>query len=130
MCVFQVQYSIFALVKPHLVPLCPALQPIQVLLNGSTALWCVSHTSQLFIISRLAEGTLYLFTEVTDEAEHTLKEWRMVRHETTEHVAVPLLAGLSGTHCAPTEFPALKTVIVVVRHWQHRFTAAPENPQS
>lgn len=33
----QVQDSRLSLVRPHLVPLCPALQPVQVSLNGSTA---------------------------------------------------------------------------------------------
>ena len=60
---FQVQNSILALVKPHVVPLCPIFQSIQVLLSGSTAFWCVSHSSQLCIISKLAEGGLHLFTE-------------------------------------------------------------------
>jgi len=42
-----VQDPALALVEPHQVPLCPAFQPIQVMLNGSTAFWCIYHTSQV-----------------------------------------------------------------------------------
>jgi len=54
----QVKDPAFALVVLHQVPLCPAFQPVQVSLNGSTAFWCMHHSSQLCIISKLAEGTL------------------------------------------------------------------------
>jgi len=37
------------------------------LLNGSPAFWCVSHSFQLCVSSKLAEGALYPFTQVTDE---------------------------------------------------------------
>ena len=63
----QVQDSTLALVEPHQVPLCPTLQPVQVSLNGSTAFWCVSHSSQLHIIRKLAEGAIYPSIQVTDE---------------------------------------------------------------
>jgi len=53
----QVQDPAFAFVEPHQVPLCPAFQPIQVTLNGSTAFRCVYHNSQFGVISKLAEGT-------------------------------------------------------------------------
>ncbi|XP_048818304.1 protein shisa-9 isoform X3 [Lagopus muta] len=43
------------------------LQPIQVLLNGSTAFRCVSQSSQLRIIGKLAEGGHYPLIKVTDE---------------------------------------------------------------
>jgi len=43
------------------------LSSVQVLLNGSTEFWCISHSSQLPIISKLAEGALYPFIQVTDE---------------------------------------------------------------
>jgi len=42
-----VQEPALALVEPHQVPLCPAFQPFQVTLNGSTAFWCIYHSSQL-----------------------------------------------------------------------------------
>jgi len=52
-----VQDPALALVEPHQVPLCPAFQPIQVTLNGSTAFWCIYHTSQCGVISKLAWGS-------------------------------------------------------------------------
>jgi len=63
----QVQDLTLALVQFHQVPLCPALQPFQVSLNGSTAFSCISHLSSFCIISKLAEGTLCPFIQVTDE---------------------------------------------------------------
>ena len=62
-----VQESTLALVKSHQVPSCPAPQPVQILLNGSTAFQHVSHPSQLCILSKVAEGGLYPFIWVTDE---------------------------------------------------------------
>jgi len=52
-----VQDPALALVEPHQVPLCPALQPVQVSLDGSTACRCVHCSSQFGVISRLAEGS-------------------------------------------------------------------------
>ena len=72
----QIQDSTLALVKGHQVPPCLALQFVQVLLTGSTAFQCVSNSSQLCIISKLAEGELYPFIQVTDE---------VVEHEWTQH---------------------------------------------
>jgi len=56
----QVQDPALALVEPHHVPLRPTFQPVQVTLNGSTAFWCIHHSSQFGVISKLAEGTLIL----------------------------------------------------------------------
>jgi len=53
----QVQDLALALVEPHQVPLCPTFQPVQVTLNDSTAFWCIYHSSQFSVISKLAEGT-------------------------------------------------------------------------
>jgi len=53
----QVQDPAFAFVEPHQVPLCPTFQPVEVTLNGSTAFWCIYHTSQFVVVSKLAEGT-------------------------------------------------------------------------
>ncbi|GAB0209736.1 E3 ubiquitin-protein ligase RBBP6-like [Grus japonensis] len=39
----------------------------QISLNGSTAFWCIGHSSQLSIISKLAEGTLCPLIQVIDE---------------------------------------------------------------
>jgi len=60
-------HSTLAPVKPYQVPPCPTVQSVQVLLNGSTAFWCVSHFSQLCISSKLAEGGLYPFIQVIVE---------------------------------------------------------------
>jgi len=54
----QVQDPAFAFVEPHQVPLCRTLQLVQVMLSGSTAFWCIHHSSQFGVISKLAEGTL------------------------------------------------------------------------
>jgi len=62
-----VQDPAFAFVEPHQVPLCPTFQPIQVTLNGSTAFWCIYHSSQFGVISKLAEGTFQFFIQVADE---------------------------------------------------------------
>jgi len=62
-----VQGSALLLVESHQVPLHSTLQSVQVSLNGSTAFWCVSHSSQLCIISKLTEGGLYPFIQVIDE---------------------------------------------------------------
>jgi len=49
----------WALVKLQ-VPSCPTLQTALVLFNSSTAFWCVSHSSQLPIISKLTECGLFV----------------------------------------------------------------------
>ncbi len=60
----QMLDSTLALTEQHEFPLCPALQPVQISLNGSTAFWCVSQSSQLCIITKLAEGALNPFIQV------------------------------------------------------------------
>jgi len=52
------------LVIPNQAPPSPTLQSVQVLLNASTASQCVSHSSQLCIITKLAEDELYPFIQV------------------------------------------------------------------
>ena len=52
----QVQDPALARVEPHQVPLCPTLQSVQVTLNGNTAFWCIYHTSQFGVISKVAKG--------------------------------------------------------------------------
>ena len=42
----QVQDFALLLVEPHEVPVSPFLQPVQVPLDGSPTLWCVSRSSQ------------------------------------------------------------------------------------
>jgi len=45
----------------------PALQSVQVLLNGSTAFWCATSFSQLHIMSNLADSAVHPFILVIDE---------------------------------------------------------------
>ncbi|KAJ7396420.1 hypothetical protein BTVI_145394 [Pitangus sulphuratus] len=45
----------FALVEFQTVPPCPCCKPVKVLLKGCTALWGISHSSQLCVIGELAE---------------------------------------------------------------------------
>jgi len=54
--------STLAIIKPHHVPPCPTLQSVQILLNDSTAFWCVSQSSQLCIISKLADASFLVLT--------------------------------------------------------------------
>ncbi|PKU42718.1 hypothetical protein llap_6967 [Limosa lapponica baueri] len=63
----QVQDPTLALVEFHQVPLCPTLQPVQVLLYGGTAFWYASHPSQFCVISKPAAGALHPFIQVIDE---------------------------------------------------------------
>ncbi|PKU41353.1 hypothetical protein llap_8340 [Limosa lapponica baueri] len=49
------------------VPLRPTLQPVWVSLYDDTAFWCVSHSSQFCVISKLAESRLCPFIYVIDE---------------------------------------------------------------
>jgi len=56
-----------ALVEPHQAPLHLTHQSVQILLDGSTTIWCTSYSSQPCIISKLAEGELYPFIQVMDE---------------------------------------------------------------
>ena len=98
----QVQDSTLALVKPHQVPLCPTLQSVQVMLNGSTAFRCVIHSSQFHIVSRLAEGALYPFIQITDEDVE--QDWAQCR--------------------CNAEFSILKTVQYVLNSWDFSKTAS------
>ncbi|XP_021237191.1 uncharacterized protein LOC110390262 [Numida meleagris] len=55
-------------VNPAGIKTCSAsLQLVQASRNGSTAFWCVNHSSQLCIINKLAEDALCPFIQVTDE---------------------------------------------------------------
>mgnify|MGYP001852876589 CR=1 FL=1 len=55
-----------SLVELHGTPLFLTLHPAQVSLNSSTTFWRVIHSSQLCIVSNLAEGALYSFIQVID----------------------------------------------------------------
>ncbi|PKU30741.1 glycoprotein xg [Limosa lapponica baueri] len=62
--IVKVQDPTLAFIEPHQVLLCPALQPVQVTLDGGTALWSLSQFSQFGIISELAEDTLCPLVQV------------------------------------------------------------------
>ena len=49
------------------IPVSSFLQPVKVLLNGSLTLWCISHSSQFCVISKLAEGTLCPIIQTVNE---------------------------------------------------------------
>jgi len=49
-------------------PLSPFLQPVEVPLGDSTALGCITQSSQFYVTCRLAEGALCPSTRVTREA--------------------------------------------------------------
>jgi len=53
---FQIWDSAFPFVEHDEVPVSPFLQLVEAFLNGSTTIWCVSHSSQFF---ELAEGAHY-----------------------------------------------------------------------
>ena len=54
-------------VEPHEVHLGPLLKPAWVPLDGIPSLWCVDHTPQLGVNSKLAEGVLDPTINVIDE---------------------------------------------------------------
>ena len=56
------------------------LQSVQASLNGSTAFWCVRHSPQLCIISKLAEGGLPLRLGY-DDVEHEDVEQDQTQHQ-------------------------------------------------
>lgn len=57
----------FSLVELYAVPISLYLQLVQVPLEGSTALWHVSHCFLVCVTSKLAEGTVFPVTQITDE---------------------------------------------------------------
>ena len=63
----QMQDLALVFVEPHDVFLGPLLEPVQVSLNGIPSLWCVDCTTQLGVISKLAESALDATVNVTDE---------------------------------------------------------------
>jgi len=63
----DVQGPALALVELHQIPLPSALQPVQVSLVCSMAFLFISHSSQFYVTSKLAEGTLHRFIQVIDE---------------------------------------------------------------
>ncbi|PKU43757.1 hypothetical protein llap_5947 [Limosa lapponica baueri] len=63
----QVQDLALGLVELHEVCMGPPLKPVQVPLDGTPSLQCVSRTTQFGVISKLAEGALYLTLHVSDK---------------------------------------------------------------
>ncbi|KAK4832039.1 hypothetical protein QYF61_020554 [Mycteria americana] len=63
----QVQDFALFLVELHEIPVGPLLQPVEVPLNGSTVIWCISHSSQFGVICKLAESTLYPVIQMINE---------------------------------------------------------------
>ena len=63
----HVQDLALGLVELHEVHMGPPLQPVQVPLDGIPSLQCVNHTTQLGVISRLAEGALNPTVHVTNK---------------------------------------------------------------
>jgi len=55
------------LVEPHKVHRGPLLELVYVPLNGILSFWCVSYTTQLYVVCRLDEGALDLTVYVIDE---------------------------------------------------------------
>jgi len=56
----QMQDLALGLVEPHEIHTGPLLKLVQIPLDGMLSLWCVSCTTQLGVISKLAEGALDL----------------------------------------------------------------------
>jgi len=54
----QVQGFAHLFVELHEVLVSAFLQPVPVPVDGSTALWCISHLSQFCVICKPGEGTL------------------------------------------------------------------------
>jgi len=63
----QVQNSALCCVEPHEVHLGPPFQPVKVPLNGIPSFYCVNRTTQLGVLSKLAEGALNSVIDVTDK---------------------------------------------------------------
>ena len=58
----------FALhVEPDDVPVSLFLWPVEVSQNGNKGFWCISHSSQLCVICKLAKGMLCPIIQITDE---------------------------------------------------------------
>ncbi|XP_052520447.1 uncharacterized protein LOC128071593 [Tympanuchus pallidicinctus] len=98
------QDSTLAFVKPHPVFFCPALQPVQVLLNGSTAFRRVSQSSQLCIFSKLAEGGHYPLIKVIDEdVEQDWTQHRPLRNTTGYRPPTRLCTTNSDPLCSASQ---------------------------
>ena len=59
------------LVELHEVSVNPVLLPVEVILDVSTILWHISHSSQFGVICKLAEGTLCFLIQIINEQDWT-----------------------------------------------------------
>jgi len=85
----HVQDLALGLVELHVVHAGPPLQPVKVPLNGISSLQCVSRTTQLGVVGRLAEGALSPSVHVTDkDVKQHWPQYQPLRH-TTRHWSPP-----------------------------------------
>ncbi|KAK4827673.1 hypothetical protein QYF61_020484 [Mycteria americana] len=63
----HVQDLALGLVEPHEVRMGPPLKPVKVPLDGIPSLQCVDHTTQLGVVSKVAEGALDPTVHVADK---------------------------------------------------------------
>ena len=63
----QVQDFVFSFDGLHEIPVSPFLQPVEVPLDGSMTLWCISRSSQFCVISKLAHGALCPIIQIINE---------------------------------------------------------------
>ncbi|KAK4824875.1 hypothetical protein QYF61_021082 [Mycteria americana] len=92
----HVQDFALAFAELHVVPVRPFPQPVKVPQDGSTILWCISHSSQFAVISKLAEGTLCSIIQIINEdveqdwmqyrpLGYTASYWPSARLQATDH---------------------------------------------
>lgn len=63
----EVQDLAFLFVKFHEIPLSRSIQRAKISLNGSTTIWCITHSSQSSSVCKLAEGALVLSRRIISE---------------------------------------------------------------
>lgn len=63
----QVQHLALPPAKLHEAHVSPFLKPVLDPLSGSTILWCISHSSHLYVFCKLYEGTLCPISQITKE---------------------------------------------------------------
>ncbi|RMC07043.1 hypothetical protein DUI87_16496 [Hirundo rustica rustica] len=83
----------FAFVELQAVLLCPSLQPVEVLLKGCTALWDIGHSSQLYVIRKIAE-------ETSAPSPKSLMNKFNNSGPSIEHWGTPVLTGIQLNTCA------------------------------
>ena len=71
-CKTKIGFVELGFVEPHEVHLGPLLKPAWVPLDGISSLWCVDHTLQLGVISKLAES---VYNPAVDVIEDIKRSW-------------------------------------------------------